>query len=71
MKLKEGYPYGYFYEGGNYAGPNAYYQCSYCDLNLIGDEVSMVAAGSNYANGEHAPCPRCGEENEVDRDDDD
>jgi hypothetical protein len=54
--------------GNNPAGPNANYYCHHCDLDIDGEEVGFVAAGTNYANGEHSPCPRCGEENFVERD---
>ena len=56
--------------GNNPAGENAYYHCSYCDLELHGDAIGYVGAGSMYANGEHAPCPSCGEENSIERDED-
>ncbi len=55
----------------NFAGENAYYSCDYCGLEIIGEEVGDVEAGRNCANGEFAPCPTCGEENSVDRDDKD
>nr|CAS02725.1 putative integron gene cassette protein [uncultured bacterium] len=56
--------------GNNPAGEQAYYYCHHCGLELHGDDVGYMAAGSNYANGEFAPCPRCCEENSVHRDDD-
>jgi len=52
----------------NFAGENAYYHCDSCGLELNGDEVGSVAAGRSYANGEFAPCPKCGYENSIDRD---
>jgi predicted RNA-binding Zn-ribbon protein involved in translation (DUF1610 family) len=52
----------------NFAGDDAYYHCNSCGLELNGEEVGEVAAGSNYANGEFAPCPECGKENSIDRD---
>ncbi len=54
--------------GSNPAGKNAYYYCDHCGLELHGEDVCYVAAGNEYANGEHSPCPRCGEENAVERD---
>lgn len=57
--------------GTNPAGPEAEYRCSYCDLELFGDEIGYIAAGTNYANGEFARCPQCGNENQVYRDDED
>lgn len=53
----------------NFAGEKAYYACVGCGLELLGDEVGDVAAGDNYANGEFAPCPKCGVLNSIDRDD--
>lgn len=53
----------------NFAGDNARYYCHSCGLELDGAEVGEVAAGSNYANGEFAPCPECGKANSIDRDD--
>jgi len=63
VKMKYAYTY-----GGNPAGDNAYYHCSHCDLELHGNHVAYVGAGTNYANGEHSKCPRCGEENPTERD---
>ncbi len=62
----------YAYKSGqNPAGPNATYYCHSCDLDLHGDdEVCFVAAGDRYADGEHSRCPRCGETNLVEWDDD-
>jgi len=56
--------------GTNPAGKNAYYYCHHCGIELHGEEIGYVAAGTNYANGEHAKCPSCGEENFVERDED-
>jgi hypothetical protein len=56
--------------GNNPAGEKAYYHCSHCDLELHGEAIGYVGAGSMYANGEHAPCPSCGEENSIERDED-
>ena len=53
----------------NFAGEDAYYSCHSCGYELAGEEVGEVAAGRNCANGEFAPCPACGEENSIDRDD--
>lgn len=53
----------------NYAGENAYYYCHYCGIELFSEEVGDVVAGTIYANGEFAPCPECGKENSIDRDD--
>jgi hypothetical protein len=64
-------PHAYTHSNGNPCGDDADYSCSYCGLHLIGDEVRWVAAGPTYANGEFAPCPNCGEENSIDRDDKD
>lgn len=36
-----------------------------CGLDLHGEQVSYVPAGTQYANGEFCRCPNCGEENEV------
>lgn len=55
--------------GTNPAGPEAEFRCSDCSLELFGEDVGYVAAGNNYANGEFAPCPRCGKEYQVYRDD--
>jgi len=55
--------------GTNPAGPEARFSCSHCGLELFGDEIGYVAAGTNYANGEFAPCPKCGEEGSIERDD--
>lgn len=60
-----------FHLGTNSAGSNAEYNCSSCDIDLVGSDIGYVAAGNNYANGEFAPCPRCGCENQVYRDDND
>ena len=58
--------------GNNRAGPKATYYCHSCDLDLLGEEeVCFVAAGTRYANGEVSRCPRCGEDNSVEWDDDD
>jgi hypothetical protein len=54
--------------GTNPAGKNAYYYCHHCGIELYGEEIGYVAAGTNYANGEHSKCPSCGEENFVERD---
>ena len=62
-------PYAYK-SGHNCAGEKAYYYCHYCDLDLTGYECRYIAAGPIYANGEQAPCPRCGKENPINRDDD-
>ncbi len=53
----------------NFAGENAYYSCTKCDVELLGEQVGYVAAGRYCANGEQAPCPECGGENPIDRDD--
>lgn len=53
----------------NPAGENAYYSCQDCGIELVGEEVGIVAAGPTYANGEHAHCPECGEINSIFRDD--
>ena len=53
----------------NICGENAVYRCHFCDLELLADDVNIVVAGSNCANGEFAPCPECGFENLIDRDD--
>ena len=63
-----GMPHSYK-RGNNPAGENARYYCNFCGLELYGDQVGYVAAGAIYANGEPPPCPQCGEENSVDRDD--
>lgn len=61
----------YAYKAGkNPAGDRAYYSCGHCDLMLVAEEVGYVAAGTTYANGEFSPCPNCGNENSVDRDED-
>jgi hypothetical protein len=52
----------------NFAGESARYCCDCCGLELNGEEVGEVAAGSNKANGEFAPCPNCNSENIIDRD---
>lgn len=57
--------------GQSPAGKDAYYHCDACGLELNGLEVGYVAAGRNLANGEHAPCPKCGSENSVDRNEED
>ena len=62
-------PYAYTYKQGNPAGKKAHFSCSHCDFELLGEEVKIVAAGTDYADDEWAPCPRCGEENPVERDD--
>jgi hypothetical protein len=60
----------YAYKSGkNPWGDNANYHCHYCDLELFGEEVGFVAYGRECANGEFSPCPRCGKENGVNRDD--
>lgn len=64
-------PHAYTYGNGNPCGDMAHYHCSYCDLELLGEDVRWVAAGNTYANGEFAPCPNCGEENHIDRDEED
>lgn len=55
----------------NPAGPEAYYSCNGCGIELNGQEVDCIEAGSNCANGEFSPCPRCRTDNSVDRDDED
>lgn len=45
----------------------AYYTCESCGIELNGEDVDAVHAGSNKANGEFAPCPACGSENPIDR----
>lgn len=52
----------------NFAGENAYYYCENCAFELNGEEVGDVAAGRYCANGEVAPCPKCENENSIDRD---
>ena len=47
------------------------YSCSHCGLELDGEEIGYIAAGTNYANGEWAPCPNCGHDNYVDRGEED
>lgn len=60
----------YAYKNGPYpSGPNAYYYCETCGLELNGDDVGFVAAGDIYTNGEFAPCPQCGNEHSIERDD--
>jgi hypothetical protein len=54
--------------GNNPAGDAAYYHCGHCGIELHAEQVGFVAAGCNYANGEHSRCPRCGKENAVFRD---
>lgn len=54
--------------GTNPAGNNAFYYCDDCGLELHGIHVAYVGAGTEYANGEHSKCPRCGEENAIFRD---
>jgi hypothetical protein len=60
-------PYAYK-PGNNPAGENACYHCGDCGLELLGGQVGFVAAGTNYANGEHSACPCCGKEHAVFRD---
>ncbi len=55
----------------NFAGEDAHYYCDKCGIELNGEEVGNVGAGRFYANGEFAPCPVCGGENSIDRDDED
>ena len=55
----------------NFAGENARYYCDYCELELNGEEVGEVAAGENNVEGEVVPCPKCHQENSIDRDDQD
>jgi len=52
----------------NLAGDEAYYLCHSCGIELNGEEVGDVVAGRNCANGEFAPCPVCGYESPIDRD---
>ena len=52
----------------NLSGDEAYYLCHSFGIELNGDEVGDVVAGRNGANGEFAPCPVCGYENPIDRD---
>ena len=54
--------------GNNPAGDCAYYSCSDCGIEILGEDVGYVGAGTTYANGEFAPCPRCKTDNPVDRD---
>lgn len=50
----------------NMAGENAYYYCGSCGLELHGETVGAVAAGSTYADtDEHGYCPECNAENSV------
>jgi hypothetical protein len=70
MKNLASLPHAYT-RGNNPAGSKAYYSCGDCGIELYGEEVGFVAAGPSYANGERCRCPRCGEENSVDRDADD
>lgn len=63
-------PYAYK-RGNNPSDESASYYCHECGLELCGDEVGFVAAGPEYANGEWARCPQCGEENSVNRGTDD
>lgn len=51
--------------------PDATYSCSDCGLEWEGEAIGYIAAGTNYANGEWAPCPNCGHENDIDRGNDD
>lgn len=67
LELERRLPYAYPC-GNNPAGDGATYYCHRCGLELQGRDVGFVAAGTEYANGEHSPCPKCGEENAVDRD---
>lgn len=57
--------------GDNPYTDKAMYYCGDCGLHLDGDEVGYVGAGVNYANGEHSPCPACGEEHAVFRGEED
>jgi len=59
-------PYAYTLGNNPYTEDSEYY-CHSCGLHLHGEEVGYVAYGRNCANGEHSPCPACGEENSVDR----
>ena len=53
----------------NHVGDNAYYHCGSCGIELNSQEVAYVEAGRNCASGPLAPCPECGSENSIDRDD--
>jgi len=57
--------------GSNHWTDESTYSCSRCGLELYGKEIGYIAAGTNYANGEWAPCPNCGHDNYVDRGEDD
>lgn len=59
-------PHSYSY-GNNPWDKDSYYCCDDCGLELFGEEVGYVVAGTEYASGECAPCPRCGEEGVVER----
>ncbi len=58
------------HSGTNEAGEKANYYCHHCDLDIHGTDVGFVAAGTRYANGEVSRCPRCGEGNFVEWDED-
>lgn len=51
--------------GNNPADKSAYYYCHECGIELHGEDVGYIAAGPQYADGEWARCPMCGEENSV------
>lgn len=49
----------------------AEYHCGSCGIELDGEMIGLIAAGTNYANGEWAPCPQCGKDNYIDRGEED
>ena len=51
--------------GNNPYDDQSFYECFECGLVLFAAEVGYVPAGPQYANGEYAKCPLCGEENQV------
>lgn len=59
-------PYAYKW-GNNPACEESSFHCHDCDLQVFGEDVRFIAYGRNCANGEHSPCPACGEENYVHR----
>lgn len=53
--------------GNNPACKESEYNCHECGLQVFGEDVRFIAYGRTCANGEHSPCPACGEENYVHR----
>ena len=52
----------------NNVGDNAYFYCTSCGAEYLGEQVGEVPYSRQTADAEHGLCPLCGEDSQVDYD---